>query len=547
MSWQADQAVVRGRQAEARNAWPAAQAAYAEALARWPQAPALRLAHGLAACRAGDFAAARLSLDLALRAQPGAVAGWAALAQACARSGDPAAAHQALRHAIRLDPDSVALRANHASVLRELGDIAAARAELDVALRLAPDDVAARYNLGNLLLDEGDEAGAEAAYRAVLVNAPRHVGSRYNLGCIARRRGEITFAMTCFDEVLALQPDHADAWHNLAGCRRALGDWDGARAGYQRALALGEPVLARYALGTLDLLQGRWADGWEGYEARWAACGLTPPSLPLPAWQGEAVPASARLLVYAEQGYGDLLQFARFLAPLRARFAAVTLACPPAVSRLLAHSLEGVTVLDHLPPPADFTHAVALMSLARVLRIDEARLRDTAAPYLRAPAHGGAWTDGGRGPGLNVGLCWTGNPAQRDNLWRSVPLGLLRSLQQIPGITWHNLQQGKGEQARAAGFALRDASGDWRDFADTAAYLGNLDLVITACTSVAHLAGGLGVPVWLVSRYDADWRWLLAREDSPWYPSMRIWRQPSPGNWQGALDGVADALRRLAH
>ncbi|TJZ65872.1 tetratricopeptide repeat protein, partial [Chitiniphilus eburneus] len=458
--------------------------------------------------------------------------------------GDHAAACEALAQAVRLDPTAPALRVNHASMLRALGDAAGARAELEAALRLAPGDINARYNLANLLLDSGDEQGAVAAYQAVLTMAPGHAGARYNLGCLARRRGDIEAALAWFEQVVAQAPTHADAWHNLAGCRRALGDWDAARAAYERSVALEDSARSRYALGTLDLLQGRWRPGWDGYEARWEACGRTLPALPLPTWLGEAVPPGARLLVHAEQGYGDLLQFARFLPGLRQRFATVTVACPPALLALLAASLDGIEVCDSLPDPADFTHAVAIMSLARVLHLDEAALGRYPVPYLRAPS--GAQAGAERGPGLNVGLCWTGNPAQSDNLWRSIPLGLLRGLRDIPGISWHNLQQGQAAQARAAGFELRDASGQWRDFGDTAAYLAVLDLVITACTSIAHLAGGLGKPVWLLSRFDADWRWLLDRQDSPWYPSMRIWRQPTPGNWPAAVDKLDRALRDLA-
>ncbi|UXY14607.1 tetratricopeptide repeat protein [Chitiniphilus purpureus] len=541
MSWRNDPAVARAGAAEAGGDWMTAYRHYDEALARWPRQLPLQLACGIAATRAGESAAARALLEPALRESPGQAHGWAALGQACARLGDPVAARAALARAVALDPRSPALRLNLANVLRTLGETAAARAELERALQLAPDYAPAHYNLANLLRDNNAPEAAKAHYLAALDAAPDHLESRYNLGCLLRQHGEMTEALATFEAVLARAPGHADAWHNLGGCRRALGDWEGARAAYRQALALSDTPLPRYALGTLDLLHGRWREGWIGYEARWAACGVTPPTVPLPRWHGEAVAATARLLVFSEQGYGDLLQFARFVPQLQARFATVTLACPPAMARLMAASLDGVTVCDHLPDPATFTHCVPIMSLAATLQVDEAMLRTFPVPYLRTPEGGAPAV---RGTGLNIGLCWTGNPGQADNIQRTVPLGLLRNLAHLPGITWHNLQQGKAEQARAAGFTLHDASAHWRDFADTAAYLDGLDLVISACTSIAHLAGALGRPVWLVSRFDADWRWLLAREDSPWYPSLRLFRQPRPGDWPAAVAALEGALRQ---
>ncbi|WP_187359911.1 tetratricopeptide repeat protein [Chitinolyticbacter meiyuanensis] len=502
---------------------------------------AVTLEAGIAACRSGDYAKARHLLETALQAEPRVVAGWAALGQACVRLGDASAAGQALQRALALDPASSALRLNWAAVLRTQGDNAGAREALQALLHAEPGHALAHYNLGNLLRDEGETDTAEQHFLTAIRLAPALVEAHYNLACLWRDRGDVTAARGGFQRVLALSPRHADACHNLAGCHRALGDWDAARAGYSTALVLSDSALSRYALGTLDLLQGRWADGWDGYEARWAACGIAEPDIALPRWRGEAVAASARLLIVAEQGFGDVLQFARFVPGLRARFAAVTLVCPTPLLRLLATSLgDAVTVLDAIPIASGYSHWIPIMSLAGVLGIDESRLANYAAPYLQSSQPARQFAAGER----HVGLCWTGSPSQLDNARRTVPLGLLRQLAPLP-LRWHNLQQGQGEAARAAGFDLVDESADWADFDATAAYVAGLDLVLTSCTSVAHLAGALGKPVWLMSRFDADWRWLLARDDSPWYPTLRLFRQPRPGDWPAVVEAVRMALLTL--
>ncbi|WP_255989960.1 tetratricopeptide repeat protein [Chitinolyticbacter albus] len=494
---------------------------------------------GIAACRAGDFGKARHLLEAALAVAPQAVAGWAALGQACARQGDHAAASRALQRAIAIDPQSSALRLNWAFVLRVQGDAPAARRELLAILQREPGNALAHYNLGNLLLELREADAAEQHYQAALAHAPGNTEARYNLACLWRDRGDVSAALALLREVLAQAPRHAGAWHNLAGCHRALGDWPAARDGYRQALTIEDSALSRYALATLDLLEARWQSGWAGYEARWQACGIAEPAIALERWQGAAVAPTARLLIIAEQGFGDVLQFVRFVPALRTRFAHVTLVCPTPLWRLLAASLgDTVTVLDAIPAQDGYTHWLPLMSLARALKIDEAALAAYATPYLRSTQPPTRFETGRR----RIGLCWTGSTTQADNARRSVPLGLLRQLATVPGVCWHNLQQGKGQEASAAGFELVDDSGSWRDFDDTAAYMAGLDLILTSCTSVAHLAGALGKPVWLMSRFDADWRWLLDRDDSPWYPSLRLFRQPRPGDWPAVVAAVAQAI-----
>lgn len=251
---------------------------------------------------------------------------------------------------------------------------------------------------------------------------------------------------------------------------------------------------------------------------------------------GDAVPAGAHLLVIGEQGFGDMLQFARFLPQLRAFFDEVTVLVPSALCRLLQQSFgTAIKVVSELHSHDDFSHHIPLMSLAGVLNITENTLCGDA--YLCADRHDVAAWHARLPAGLKVGLAWQGNPQQTDNRWRSIPTPQLAPLLAQPGVLWCSLQLGV-----AAPNGLRDDSADWRDFADTAAYLKNMDLVISCCTATIHLAGALGIPSLLLSRIDADWRWQGQRPDSPWYASLEIVRQTQFNDWSSAINA---AIRQL--
>ncbi|XZG69430.1 tetratricopeptide repeat protein [Chitinibacteraceae bacterium HSL-7] len=461
---------------------------------------------------------------------------WMEQARTAAQAQRWMQAHGALLNALRLDPQSEALQVNMAVIERQLGRFAEARDRLEQVLATCPDYPAAEFNYANLLSAVGEPERARRLFEQLLRKRPDWIEARYNYGCTLQALGVEASACEQFDLVVQAMPHHAQAWLNLAVCQRALGNLQLARLAYEQAERYGETDSARYGLGTLDLAQGVWHSGWLGYEARWAACARVEPTIDLPRWDGWS---GASVLLVSEQGLGDCLQFARLLHLVRPKVGRLSVVVPPALLGLMTQSFPDVGWLSHIDPDGHDCW-LPLASLPGVLSLDEGRLRNLPKRSWRptTPRH---FVSGFR----HVGLCWTGNPDQADNNKRTVPVGLLRELRGAPAVQWHNLQQGKGGQLRAAGFDVQDESESWKDFSATADYVSGLDLVITACTSIAHLAGGLGKPVWLMSRFDPDWRWMYERSDSPWYPSMRIFRQPGPGLWAPVIDDIRTAMFEL--
>jgi len=302
-------------------------------------------------------------------------------------------------------------------------------------------------------------------------------------------------------------------------------------------------------------LAGRFEEGWKEYEWRWKTKLLSGDAgrFSAPTWGGEAI-GDRVILLHAEQGLGDTLQFCRY-APLIAAGARVVLEVQAPLTRLLSQ-LPGIAAIvargDGLPP---FDLHCPLLSLAGVVGTTLDTI-PAEAPYLAAdPALAADWRDrlAGLG-GLRTGLVWAGGRRLDANLAavdrrRSIALDTMSPLGEVSGVTFISLQKGDPSAQAAhppAGMALYDFTADLHDFADTAALIDNLDLVISVDTSVVHLAGALGKPVWLLNRFDTCWRWLLDRDDSPWYPQLRQFRQPSPGDWKSVISGVGDALQCLA-
>jgi tetratricopeptide (TPR) repeat protein len=337
----------------------------------------------------------------------------------------------------------------------------------------------------------------------------------------ARAAGDLATAERLYAEAVARFPGEPEPHHHLAGVYRTQGRLDLAEAEYRRTLALapGAPTTQR-AFAVLLLAQGRYPEGFALLEARHELAGMKKPDLPFPEWRGEDV-AGKRLLIWPEQGYGDQIQFARFAKVLKERGAEVTLLCHPELVRLLAASL-GVQVLAAVGavefPDPDYW--VMQGSLAARLGVTVEAVPN--APYLRATE---VWPP--LGPGFKAGLKTTGNPGHSNDAHRSLPPDQARRLRELP--------------ARIV--ELDPAATGARDFADTAAIIDQLDLVISVDTSVAHLAGAMGKPVWvLIPAVEPDWRWLLKRTDSPWYPSMRLYRQRPAEAWEAVIDRVAADL-----
>lgn len=336
----------------------------------------------------------------------------------------------------------------------------------------------------------------------------------------ALRVGHHDEALAALAAAVQAAPDSSLAHHDLGGVLKLLGRLAEAEASLRRAheLAPDDPR-TRHALGIVLMSQGRYREGWPLYDARHAIpqLGLVKPALPFPEWRGEDV-AGKRLLIFPEQGLGDQIQYARFAPSLAARGADVTLICHPVLAQLFDRCL-GVRVLAasggvEFPDP---DYWVMSGSVVGRTGVDPDDLPKT--PYL--PADVGPVRPSGR-----IGVVTRGNPAHTNDAHRSLPAAQAAELMALPGAV-----------------SLHPEDTGAKDMADTAAIVAGLDLVVTVDTAVAHLAGAMGKPVWiLLPRVMTDWRWMEGRTDSPWYPSARLWRQPAPGDWQSVLRDVRAAL-----
>ncbi len=397
-----------------------------------------------------------------------------------------------------------------------------AESSLREALRLKPDFASAHIELANVLDLVGRFEEAEASVRTALRLEPECAPGYAILGKILYHRGRPGEAQASYRSAMALRPQVAE-WH------------------VGLALAL--------------LVAGQYEEGWGEFEWRWKTARLSARGarFPVPAWNGEAIGNRAILLV-ADEGQGDTLQFCRFIPQVAASAKRIILAVQPALVRLVSR-LPGVSeVITQGVQPSRFDLWCAFMSLPHAVGATLGTI--PTAPYLTAdPADVAHWRERlGALAGLRVGLCWAGGRSREltkiaTDRRRSVSLNRLAPLGEVSGVQFISLQIGAAaaEVAHASrGIRLHDFTKDLRDFADTAALIENLDLVISVDTAVVHLAGALGKPVWLLNRFDTCFRWLLDRDDSPWYPSLRQFRQPAPGDWRSVMQRVGVALQQLA-
>jgi len=436
-----------------------------------------------------------------------------------------------------------------------LGQMKLAADCLRLAIRAQGEDFTLHHNLGNVLRRQGDLAGAEAAYRRAIELRPAAAESYNGLGHVHLAWGRLEQALECYRRAQTIDPEQCETLNNLGNALRRLGRYEEAETHYRRALTLRPGHAgARYNLALLQLLGGDFTAGFAGYEERFHL-GEEDPVFRSPAdrgiarWRGETLP-EGRLLVVAEQGLGDAIQFVRYLPAARARVGRLVFACGPALHRLFA-DLPGVDTLTERYPAAwggmAVDRYVPLLSLPPIVSLPPAGL--PVPPYLRADRDAQVrWRERLAPASLRVGLVWAGGEANPNDRFRSCRLDDFAPLGALPGVRWFSLQRGPAAgQAKTppAGLELFDAAGELADLADTAALVAALDLVISVDTAVAHLAGALNRPVWTLLPFDPDWRWGLSRTDSPWYPSMRLFRQPRPGDWRTVIASVARELTAL--
>jgi Flp pilus assembly protein TadD len=465
-------------------------------------------------------------------------------------AGQPAAAVAAFRRAVAAAPDHAAAQGSLGSALAQLGALDEADAALRTAIALAPADARLHYNRAKVLDAQNRLDDATAACRAALVAQPSLVDASCLLGSLLRLRGEPHAALAVFEAASATTLDHPTVQLGLGGALHDLGRLRDAVAAFRRAQALDPDNGEAHRSEALSLLlDGDFAAGWAKWEWRWRTPDMELRRRDEAPWQGDDL-GGRTILLYAEQGLGDTIQFARYAPLVAARGGRVILQAQRPLLDLL-RSLGGVGELVAARQTAPrFDVQAPLLSLPGILGT---RLETIPAivPYLTAePTRVARWAERiDATAGRRVGLVWAGNPRHWRDRMRSLPtrqlLKLLTHGSTPDDTRWFSLQVGAAaaDLATLAPARVIDLAPLLTDFAETAAAIMTLDLVISVDTSVAHLAGALGKPVWLLLPFSPDYRWLLGRADSPWYPTMRLFRQPSPGAWEPVIADVAAALR----
>jgi len=542
----------------------------------------------------GNLAQAEHLCQLILQADPNHADAHHLLGLMALQSGRFHVAVASIRRAVHLNPQQVYYRSNLGLAHQALGQMDEALAHFQEALRLKPDFAEGHRNVGKTLLTQGRVDEAVAHGREAVRIRPDFAEAHNSLAIALLRHGNPDEAVAHCQEALRLKPDYVEAQNNLGTARKQLGQFDEALASFEQALRLKrEYGVAHWNRSMMRLLGGDFEQGWPEYEWRWALHAFAVRQFPKPLWDGSDLKGRT-ILLYAEQGLGDTLQFMRYLPLVKRQGARVIVECHPPLLRLLA-SVPGIDHLlgrgSQLPP---FDVQAPLLSLPRIFHTTLETI-PAPIPCLQADAglvkHWKSPESGVRSPkseerhltsdfGLRtsdflVGIAWQGSPEHPGDRQRSIPLLQFARLAQVEGVKLISLQKGPGtdqlKQLRIADYELRIESqetkpllesairnpqsailylGDRLDeasgpFMDSAAVMMNLDLVISSDTVVPHLAGALGVPVWVAVPLAPDWRWLLEREDSPWYPSMRLFRQKRYGQWEDVFERLAEELRAV--
>jgi tetratricopeptide (TPR) repeat protein len=442
--------------------------------------------------------------------------------------------------ALEAHSGSAAALNNRGLALHALGRLNEAAASLAEAVARHPEQAEAHTGLGNVLHAQGCLTAAAACHERALGLRPEYAEAWTNLGVVRHLQGRLDEAAECCARAVLLKPEFAEGYNNLGDALQSAGRLEEAARCFVRAIELKpQYVQAHINLATNWLLQGNFAGGWLEYEWRLKLPPLR--DFGRPRWNGEPL-GGARILLYAEQGLGDTLQFLRYLPGVQAAGGTIVLEVQQQLRRL-AEELPGIEVLAAGELLPDFDLYYPLMSLPSIFGTNLDRL---PAPYLSVPREAVAKAAGFLWPadGLRVGLVWAGNPTHIRDRFRSIPPALLEPLLDLEGAQFFSLQIDSLQVAgpHPADERITDLAPEIEDMADTAALIAHLDLVIAADTSVAHLAGALGRPVWVMLPFAPDWRWLLGREDSPWYPAMRLFRQTKPGDWIEVMEAVRSAL-----
>ena len=464
--------------------------------------------------------------------------------------GEPTPKQRAVWQALPND-QKLALREREAARIYASGvehhkknDLNAAIEAYGKSLILNPKIPEVYNNMGAALRGAGKLEAAVACYRRCLVIRPNHPGAYSNIGNAYRELGRLQLSIASHQQAVKLAPNNAGAYYNLGLALRDFGHTEQALSAFETALRLDpDHAECRWDRSLTLLALGDYTRGFEEYEWRWKLDRTPERTFTTPEWDGAELKGKT-VLIYQEQGIGDMIQFARYIPLIKELGAIVVVECSPELAPLMSTvpGIDKVIMVGSTLPKYD-TH-IAMMSLARVFQTTLETLPNET-PYISPPEGLSIQLPPSLDHQRQIGIAWAGRPTHTNDINRSCDFKHFIELLGVPGVSVYSLQKGLHEvdiKENGCSALVVEMGSRLNDFADTAALIQQLDLVITVDTAVAHLAGAMGKPVWVVLPFAADWRWMIETSESPWYPSMRLFRQRQPGNWKQVFIDIRKAL-----
>jgi tetratricopeptide (TPR) repeat protein len=545
------QAISLGLQHHQSGRLQQAEAIYRQVLQQQPNQPDALHLLGVIAQQVGRYDVAIELIGRAISSGLRTAAAYNNLGEAYRHTGNEARAAECYQTAVQIEPGFAGAHSNLGIVLANLGRRDEAMAAYARAIALDANAAEPHSNLGNLLAELGRQDEAIAEYRRAIALRPGYAEAYNNLATALEKQDQFAEAEREYRRAIELRPDFAEAINNLGSLYQKRSRLPEAVRWWQRTVEVNPNFADAYwNIGLAQLTMGDYARGWPGYEWRWRCSHSAKywrEYAGKPRWDGSPLDGRT-ILLYPEQGFGDVIQYARFVPMIAARGGRVILECHPELVELMRTLDDVVEVIPFRAEPPPFDTYQALMSVPLVLKVTLDNL-PTKVPYLRAdPARRDAWTARVTAPpnALKVGLVWGGRPIPDPK--RSACLIDLAPLWSLPNVAWFSLQTADpaAQLADAPPGLITDLGRDLHDFADTAAAMPQLDLLITIDTAAAHLAGALGVRTWTMIPFAPDWRWMLDRADNAWYPTMRLFRQSRINDWTDVVAHIRNELAAVA-
>ena len=497
----------------------------------------------------GNLELATTYLKKAISLKPDHVAACNNLGTALQSQGRLSEAVVIYNQVIELKPDYAEARINLGNVFQEQGKFDEAMVCYNRVIEFQPDYAEAHYNLGNALGKKCKPDEAASCFSKAIELKPEYVEAHNNLGSVFHKQGKLDEAASCFSKAIELKPDYTEAHINLGNVFQEQGRFDEAMVCYNLAIELKPDYAEAHMNRSFALmLTGNFEEGWPEYEWRLHTKDSISKTFQQPRWDGTPLNGKS-ILVHAEQGLGDTIQFVRYLPMVQSKGGHVIFECQKDLLRLLENSAGFDEIIEKATTSEENSHfdvQVPLLSLPGIFGTTFKNI-PSKVPYITVdPEPVKQWSERiEHNDDFKIGIVWAGSPHHKNDRNRSCKLEDFTQLAEIPDLIFYSLQKGPASAEvnyPPKGMKTINLEDSLIDFADTAALIANLDLVISIDTSVAHLAGAIGKPVWNLLSFVPDWRWLLGRDDSPWYPDMRLFRQTRPNDWTGVFEQVKKAL-----